>query len=367
MSGYNSRKLKHKLNRNLNNRGFSLVEILIAVAILVLCAVPLLKAFVTSAQTNVRARQNLNATTLAENIMEEIKAAGVEGYGVKSGDTVTIDGVDLPVYEAEYSNYSFDGRAYDVKAVMTPSQETYLDGTDEKAYNAQGIPEISVMDDSRDAVYVEDKNARFDIIDENADSLGMKAEELLNACRTEYRFAVKENHGRYTVTQTVTYSDASGNTIGTPQTLTIFDSVLTGADLRSLYVCYIPALRTAGDMYRTQEKVVIENRQDIPVDVYLIRQGSQDTPLAVRIIESAPSTVAATQIHTNLSVDDKTDIGSIERNGSSITAATAKSAFGFQKMGEAAKADAARLYTVEVTVKPVDSEKSITLTGTAMK
>lgn len=367
MSGYNGRKLNHKLNCSLNNRGFSLVEILIAVAILVLCAVPLLKAFVTSAQTNVRARQNLNATTLAENIMEEIKAAGVEGYGVKSGDTVTIDGVDLPVYEAEYSNYSFDGRAYDVKAVMTPSQETYLDGTDEKAYNAQGIPEISVMDDSRDAVYVEDKNARFDIIDENADSLGMKAEELLNACRTEYRFAVKENHGRYTVTQTVTYSDASGNTIGTPQTLTIFDSVLTGADLRSLYVCYIPALRTAGDMYRTQEKVVIENRQDIPVDVYLIRQGSQDTPLAVSIIESAPSTVAATQIHTNLSVDDKTDIGSIERNGSSITAATAKSTFGFQKMGEAAKADAARLYTVEVTVKPVDSEKSITLTGTAMK
>lgn len=121
MSGYNSRKLKYKLNRNLNNRGFSLVEILIAVAILVLCAVPLLKAFVTSAQTNARARQNLNATTLAENIMEEIKAAGVEGYGVKSGDTVTIDGVDLPVYEAEYSNYSFDGRAYDVKAVMTPS------------------------------------------------------------------------------------------------------------------------------------------------------------------------------------------------------------------------------------------------------
>ena len=367
MSGYNSRKLNHKLNCNLNNRGFSLVEILIAVAILVLCAVPLLKAFVTSAQTNARARQNLNATTLAENIMEEIKAAGVEDYGVKSGDTVTIDGVDLPVYEAEYSNYSFDGRAYDVKAVMTPSQETYLDGTDEKAYNAQGIPEISVMDDSRDAVYVEDKNARFDIIDENADSLGMKAEELLNACRTEYRFAVKENHGSYTVTQTVTYKDASGNIIGTPQTLTIFDSVLTGADLRSLYVCYIPALRTAGDMYRTQETVVIENRQDIPVDVYLIRQGSQDTPLAVSIIESAPSTVAATQIHTNLSVDDNTDIGSIERNGSSITAATAKSAFGFQKMGEAAKADAARLYTVEVTVKPVDSEKSITLTGTAMK
>ena len=268
MSGYNGRKLNHKLNCSLNNRGFSLVEILIAVAILVLCAVPLLKAFVTSAQTNVRARQNLNATTLAENIMEEIKAAGVEGYGVKSGDTVTIDGVDLPVYEAEYSNYSFDGRAYDVKAVMTPSQETYLDGTDEKAYNAQSIPEISVMDDSRDAVYVEDKNARFDIIDENADSLGMKAEELLNACRTEYRFAVKENHGSYTVTQTVTYSDASGNIIGTPQTLTIFDSVLTGADLRSLYVCYIPALRTTGDMYRTQEKVVIEN---IPLYQRLLR------------------------------------------------------------------------------------------------
>ena len=62
MSGYNSRKLKHKLNRNLNNRGFSLVEILIAVAILVLCAVPLLKAFVTSAQTNARAKSTDTVT-----------------------------------------------------------------------------------------------------------------------------------------------------------------------------------------------------------------------------------------------------------------------------------------------------------------
>ena len=77
--------------------------------------------------------------------MEEIKAAGVEGYGVKSGDTVTIDGVDLPVYEAEYSNYSFDGRAYDVKAVMTPSQETYLDGTDEKDVYKRQIQRILIL------------------------------------------------------------------------------------------------------------------------------------------------------------------------------------------------------------------------------
>lgn len=360
-------ELNSGTNCRLNNRGFSLVEILIAVAILVLCAVPLLRAFVASAQNNAKARVNLNATTLAENIMEEIKAAGVEGYGVKSGDTVMIDGVELPVYEAEYSNYSFDGKNFNVKAVMTPSQETYQDGTDEKAYNAKGIPELSIMDDSRDAVYVEDKNARFDAINEYADSLGMTEEELLKACETEYCFAVKENHGSYSVTQTVTYSDGSGNTIGTPQTLTIFDSVLTGADIRSLYICYIPALRTSGDMSVAKEHVVIENTQDIPIEVYLIRQGTQDTPVTVSVTESAPATVAATQFHGNLSVEDKTDISKIWRNGSVITAATAKSAFGFQRMDEADTTDAARLYTVEVTVTPVDSEKSITLTGTAMK
>lgn len=367
MSGYNSKKLKRKLDGSLNNRGFSLVEILIAVAILVLCAVPLLKAFVTSAQTNAKARQNLNSTTLAENIMEEIKAAGVEKYGRKSGENVTIDGVELPVYEAEYSNYSFDGKEYEVKAVMTPSDETYQDGTDEKAYNAQGIPELSVMDDSRDAVYVEDKNTRFDIIEENAASLGMTSEALLNACETEYKFVIKESHGSDTISQTVTYTDGAGNVIGTPQTLTIFDSVLTGEDVRSLYVFYIPTSRTSGDRSAAKEHVVIENKQDIPIRVYLIRQGTEDTPLTVSITESAPSAEAATQIISNLSVEDKNDISKVLRNGSTITAATAKGAFGFQKLDEAQTAESARLYQIEVTVTPAGSDKSVTLTGTAMK
>ena len=44
--------LKHRKKRQLNNEGFSLVELLIAIVILSIIVVPLLHSFVTSARTN---------------------------------------------------------------------------------------------------------------------------------------------------------------------------------------------------------------------------------------------------------------------------------------------------------------------------
>ena len=72
-------------NRQLNRRsskasnaGFSLVELLIAVTILAIIVIPLLHMFVTSTRINVKSRQMLRGTTVAQDIMEGLKAYTLE-------------------------------------------------------------------------------------------------------------------------------------------------------------------------------------------------------------------------------------------------------------------------------------------------
>lgn len=68
---------EHK-KRKLNNRGFSLVELIVAVAILAIIVLPLLRAFVVSANTNAKAKEKLRTTELGQNIMEGLAASNLE-------------------------------------------------------------------------------------------------------------------------------------------------------------------------------------------------------------------------------------------------------------------------------------------------
>lgn len=68
----------NKKNRRLSDAGFSLVELLIAVVILAIIVIPLLHMFVTSTRINVKSRQTLRATTVAQDIMEGLKAYDLE-------------------------------------------------------------------------------------------------------------------------------------------------------------------------------------------------------------------------------------------------------------------------------------------------
>lgn len=77
--------IAHRGSRQLNRRdtrasnaGFSLVELLIAVTILAIIVIPLLHMFVTSTRINVKSRQTLRATTVAQDIMEGLKAYTLE-------------------------------------------------------------------------------------------------------------------------------------------------------------------------------------------------------------------------------------------------------------------------------------------------
>ena len=67
------KKNANRKDKRKQNKGFTLVEVLIAMTILAIIVAPLLHAFVTASRTNAKAKQLMKATTLAQNVMEELK------------------------------------------------------------------------------------------------------------------------------------------------------------------------------------------------------------------------------------------------------------------------------------------------------
>lgn len=70
-------------NRRLNDRGMTLVELLIAIVILAIIVVPLLHSFVSSARVNMDARKKLKITTTAQDVMEGLRADTLEDLALQ--------------------------------------------------------------------------------------------------------------------------------------------------------------------------------------------------------------------------------------------------------------------------------------------
>jgi len=78
--------------RKTDNKGFSLIELLIAIVILGIVVVPLMNSFLYSYRVNSRSRQVLEATTLAQNEMEIFENKTVEqlrGFNVYNASNTT--------------------------------------------------------------------------------------------------------------------------------------------------------------------------------------------------------------------------------------------------------------------------------------
>ena len=100
--------MKNNSVKKLNNKGFSLVELIVAIAVLAVIVGPLLKAFVYAARINADSRNNLNSNTIATDIAEGIKANSVEYVAGQLGayDAADFDlfGITLDsIYEADSS------------------------------------------------------------------------------------------------------------------------------------------------------------------------------------------------------------------------------------------------------------------------
>ncbi len=64
---------KNRRIRSKRNRGFTLVEVLVAAAILSVMVTPILSSFVAIARVNAKSRRKLSATAIANSVMESVK------------------------------------------------------------------------------------------------------------------------------------------------------------------------------------------------------------------------------------------------------------------------------------------------------
>lgn len=69
------------------NKGFTLVELLVCVAILAIISVPLLNSFFVAGKTNEKAKEIQRTTTLAQNIMETVKGQNLSQLKILFGSS----------------------------------------------------------------------------------------------------------------------------------------------------------------------------------------------------------------------------------------------------------------------------------------
>lgn len=124
-----------------DNKGMSLVEIVIAIAILSIAIIPLLYAFSYAAKYNAKARLTQRAATVAQTVMEQLKAYGLS-WRDKTDDESFLRGDLAGTYWLLNQNCGdTDSSTYDVLVEISPVDFVY------------NLVTADVFDASKDAVF----------------------------------------------------------------------------------------------------------------------------------------------------------------------------------------------------------------------
>lgn len=293
--------LKHRQKKCLkqNNAGFSLVEIVVAVAILAIVTIPLLKIFVTSAQLNAKSKERQQITAAAGSVMEEIKSTPL----------VDLSGVSVSPY---YNRGQDPEYKYDIKAVFAPLV-------------TEPLVSQKPIDEYRDAVYREESglnivgynscvNSLVDWMNEHDEFRDYNLNDLSDSVDVSRNITIsfsKDFLGHTKGVVTVTYSATVKNSLkyyanstGTskkkvkdapdnPGTIIyprpgdpaieylIFDNSSTGASLDNAFIFFFPAYKKHAGLneYFVNDTINIANTTGSPVNVYLVKQKREISSL----------------------------------------------------------------------------------------
>ncbi|MDU6265976.1 MAG: prepilin-type N-terminal cleavage/methylation domain-containing protein [Anaerocolumna aminovalerica] len=139
----------------IENKGFSLVELLVGIAIIALVFGPILKNFLASARVNVKARKVQQETILAQNIVEDVKAKTILEIASTYNDN-TIVHADKTIYTKKLVQ---DGKnKYDVQ--ITIDKDVYKDVNsdgDPIGYNNYKMPVINDINEMKNVIATENR------------------------------------------------------------------------------------------------------------------------------------------------------------------------------------------------------------------
>lgn len=369
-----------------DNGGFSLVELIVAVVILAFVVAPILGAFVSSARTNGKSQRVLSATTVGQNIMEEVKGTPFKTLIKTKGDKMVDDSQKASgKYIITYKNQVAGGKKYTVTATLDAQEYKKAAGEDEKVFqfNDKEQAQIFTMNSSYDGAYMPIKNAVKVAADTFSDAnaadhmtkqtvVNIKKEDdgyggkILSAqISVEYSYGAKPSYRE--TTNSYIYRDASGK----------------DDNLRALYIFFDPLYNSGVAMPR--EEIIIHNKSLVPITVYLIKQENGtpdaaledtyrvnvkvDEPLRLKNWTDISDYEPLTTIRTNLKFDkvdsSKWQIQLDDMPGAATASLDPAVAFGLSTLESKVVED--KLYKVEVVVKDEDGNEMAKMEGTKDK
>lgn len=354
-----------------DNRGATLIEILVAMAILAICALPLFKSLILSAQTNVKAREHLSATTAAESVIEEMKSDGMEKFLRENQGNEDITDVEkiteagaVTGYRFTYPDYEVDGKGYEVKVEVRPYRNTDEGAED---YNSKEISDLYRMDLRTDGIYVQDEKTMANDFVKLVSEGVFEAEQrdtVLSGLDMEWKYTIGSSNDVQTIDQNVTYS-YNETLVGEHESI-LYDGSHADGKLKNLYICFIP---------NKSNTITIVNKEDYPLTVYLIKQGTSKAKVKINIIGNTPITQLGekedadfnkgVRIRTNLTSEDEAEYHYISGSlDTKLTAGPLQENFGLKEL-DGAKVQT-RLYDIDITVSR-NGKEITTLSGTASR
>lgn len=274
----------------LNDKGLSLVELLVAVAILAIILVPLLNSFVMGAKANSRAERMQTETLLAQNILEELKGKSIEEVAEKLGYDGNLD-MDFSreePYVFNVKDISFRGYDFDARIKLDPTPYYEVQNTEEYGdYNKFQMPiieeinkdtnvlalESDEMDHAKTELYYNHLTyiANLDSADED-DYLTREEfdDEIKYDLRRRIEVNLTKNLTGFLVNVNYDYSAPAIRGAG-EVSYVIYEDYIE-PKLEGLYVFYYPTKNDA---------VIVNthdfNEEDFYIDLFLIRQEEENS------------------------------------------------------------------------------------------
>lgn len=295
-----------------NNKGFTLLELMLAVIILAIVIAPMLRGFVSSHRVNARSRHFMRATTLAQNEMEIFEKEKLEDllndtkYDVDDTTLKTdSNGDQHTVYTFKRSGIINDesGRdMFDVVVTLDPSVSST------GIYDAQNTEEMLFMNtvSSMDsATYIQ--RVRNQVNENGEDEevyklyavrqlpdgitgMSYTADDFAKELTRKITLKIEqEDQGGVMITVAkirYDYSTGYGNVPPEYQNYTTKDKIFFNnaqtldedgnpIELKSVYLFYAPRynLMSLDPLNPNVDEIFIENKDKLPVNVYIIRQN----------------------------------------------------------------------------------------------
>lgn len=389
-------------NKIQSNKGFSLIEIIVAVAILAIIVLPLLNAFVASSKMNAMSKNKLMAIEIAKNIMEEVKGynlADIARLGDPSITSPTIFGntgfneLDFDASSNKYITATDKSLKqnpttgnYDFYPKSNEKYFFYLKNITRDRFKANALITVSKPSISVDNVSkITPVNTNKDILIDATLSESDVANKMLNdsLLNNSVRQKVSANSLRREIILTVTETDIVTVKTSFNYYVDGITSPITGLsdlrtdfsdspkdELRSIYIFLEPWGNSTGE-----DKIIINNPSNKEFKVYIVKQemGSLNSKKVVVDVKDGNINSAEkspVKLFTNLPETNFSHMYS--RDGQPITSDKIDVTMDLVESLSAGRVNTlARLYDIEVKVFNsnvdengiVDAEPLVTLTG----